>query len=128
MLKLCRVDIRRSQEIFRKIDDYVDEVVHKLDPSLIILFGSFATNDINEGSDVDILVVADFKESFLDRIRVLMDLNKIGLPIEPIGYTPAEFEKTKRRENPFIMEVVEKGKVLFDASLSFRFRAGSDDT
>jgi len=31
----------------------------------VILFGSFARRDINEGSDVDIVVIADFKEQFL---------------------------------------------------------------
>ena len=113
MLKLRRVDIGRSEEVVRKIDDYISEVVSKLNPSLILLFGSFATRDINEGSDVDILVVADFEVDFLDRIGVLMDLNKFGIPIEPIGYTPAEFEEMKRRGIPFILEVIDKGKVMF---------------
>lgn len=116
MLKLRRVDLKRSEEVFIKIDNYVNEVIDKLNPRLIILFGSFATKDINEGSDVDIVVVADFEESFLDRIRVLMDLNRFGIPIEPIGYTPAEFEEMKSKRNPFILEVIDKGKVMFKAT------------
>jgi len=113
MLKLCRVDIKRSDEIFRKIEDYVNEVVKNLNPRLVVLFGSFAIDDINEGSDVDILVVADFKESFLDRIKKLMDMNAFRIPIEPVGYTPKEFDEMKKRRNPFIMEVMEKGKVMY---------------
>ncbi len=62
MRKLCRVNIERSGEVFKKMDDYVGEVVGKLNPDLVLLFGSFATGDINEGSDIDILVVANFKE------------------------------------------------------------------
>ena len=116
MLKLRRVDLERSEEVFRKIDNYVNEVIDKLNPRLIILFGSFAAKDINEGSDVDIVVVADFEESFLDRIRVLIDLNRFGIPIEPIGYTPAEFEEMKSKRNPFILEVIDKGKVMFKAT------------
>jgi len=115
MLKLCRVDIERIGEIRSKIDEYVREVVEKLSPSLVVLFGSFASGDINEGSDVDILVVADFKEKFLDRIRTLIDLNRFRIPIEPVGYTPKEFEEMKRRGNLFITEVLEKGKVLFES-------------
>jgi len=113
MRKLCRVNIERSGEVSKKIDDYVSEVVRKLKPDLVILFGSFAIGDINEGSDIDILVVADFKESFLDRIRTLMDLNTFKIPIEPVGYTLEEFNQMKNRKNPFIMEVLEKGKVLY---------------
>jgi len=113
MRKLCRVDIERSGEVYKKIDDYVGEVVRKLNPHLVILFGSFATGDINEGSDIDILVVADFKEDFLDRIGTLMDLNTFKIPIEPVGYTPEEFSEMKNRKNLFIIEVLEKGKILY---------------
>jgi len=111
--KLCRVDIERSGEVTKKIDDYVGEVGENLNTDIVVLFGSFATGDINEGSDIDILVVADFKEGFLDRIRTLMDLNTSKIPIEPVGYTPEEFNEMKNRKNPFIMEVLEKGKVLY---------------
>jgi len=116
MRKLCRVNIERSGEVFKKIDDYVGEVVRKLSPDLVILFGSFATGDINEGSDIDILVVADFKKDFLDRIRTLMDLNTFKIPVEPVGYTPEEFNRMKNRKNPFIMEVLEKGKIMHKSS------------
>lgn len=117
MLKLCRVNIERSEEIFKKIDAYVQEVVKNLNPYLVVLFGSFAAKDINEGSDVDILVVADFKIGFLDRIKKLMDLNKFGIPIEPVGYTLEEFEEMKERKNAFILEVMEKGKIMYKRSL-----------
>ncbi len=113
MLKLRRVDIERSEEVFEKIRAYVNAVVKRLNPQLVVLFGSFATGDINEGSDVDILVVADFKEGFLERIGTLMELNTFGIPVEPLGYTPEEFEDMKRRKNPFVLEVLEKGKILY---------------
>lgn len=113
MLRLCRVDIERSDEIYRRIGDYVKEVVKSLNPHLVILFGSFATGDINEGSDIDILVVANFKEKFLDRIRTLMDINTFKIPIEPVGYTPEEFSEMKEKGNPFIIDVVEKGRIMY---------------
>jgi hypothetical protein len=91
----------------------VQEVVKNLNPYLVVLFGSFATNNINEGSDIDILVVAEFQESFLDRIAKLMNINKFGIPIEPVGYTLEEFRDMKRRKNAFILEVMKKGKVMY---------------
>jgi len=104
---------KRGGGIFRKIEDYVNEVVKNLNPRLVILFGSFATGDINEGSDVDILVVADFEKKFIDRVKKLMDINTFRIPIEPIGYTPKEFDEMGKRRNPFIMKVMEKGKVMY---------------
>jgi hypothetical protein len=112
--KLCRVDIRRSQKIFEKIERYRDRVVRKLNPQAIILFGSFARGDINEGSDVDIVVIANFKEPFLDRIKTLLDLNdRIGLPLEPVGYSPDEFRKMRLENNRFIEEVITRGKLIY---------------
>jgi len=48
-----------------------------------------------------------------DRIKTLMELNRFGIPVEPVGYTPQEFESMQERRNPFIMEVTEKGKVSY---------------
>lgn len=57
-------------------------------------------------------MIADFKVPFLDRIKLLLDLNEgIGLPLEPLGYTQEEFKKMKEERNPFIIEVINTGKV-----------------
>ncbi|AEH51671.1 nucleotidyltransferase domain-containing protein [Pseudothermotoga thermarum] len=93
---------------------YTQRVVETLKPRCVILFGSFARGDVNEGSDVDIIVIADFKENFLDRVKLLLDLNDgIGIPVEPLGYTPEEFQEMRDRQNPFILEVIETGKILY---------------
>jgi uncharacterized protein len=114
MSKLCRVDLERSEEIFSKIEEYKQVAIKKLKPHAIILYGSFARGDFNEGSDVDMVVVADFKEPFLDRIKLLLDLNdEIKLPLEPVGYTVDEFSKMFLEGNSFILEVVEKGRILY---------------
>jgi uncharacterized protein len=110
---LCRVDIRRSQEIFTRLDRYKERVIERLKPDAIILFGSFARQDIHQGSDVDLVVIADFRESFLDRIKLLLDLNDDPkLPLEPVGYTPEEFKRMRIEGNRFVQEVLENGKVL----------------
>ncbi len=116
MLKLCRVDLERSEEIYKKIDAYRDTVAAKLNPEKIILFGSFACGDYNECSDIDILVIHDWKEDFLDRIKVLLDLNENGLPLEPIGYTNEEFSAMRTEGNTFIADVMLKGRVIYSKS------------
>lgn len=107
MPRLCRIDIGRSEEVLERIKRYRDRVVKELNPSSVILFGSFAREDINEGSDVDIMVIADFKEAFLDRIGLLLSLNDdVKLPLEPIGYT--SFQRMRGEGNRFILEVLDK--------------------
>lgn len=113
MRKLCRVDIGRSEEVFEKLRGYTRRVAATLEPELVLLFGSFASRDIHEGSDVDLLVVADFHEPLLERIGVLLELNQgIGLPLEPLGYTPEEFRLMREEGNSFLQEVLRTGRVL----------------
>ena len=91
----------------------MEKVVKLIHPYLIILFGSFAKGSIHEGSDVDVLVVADFKEKFLDRISLLMKLNDLGLPLEPVGYTLDEFDDMLKRGNRFLSDLLKSSKVLY---------------
>jgi hypothetical protein len=114
MRKLCRVDLERSEELFRKLDEYIKKVVKKLSPEKIIMFGSFARKDFNEGSDIDLIVICNWKEDFLDRIGVLLELNDLGLPLEPLGYTEVEVEMMVNNGNPFITEVLKEGRVMYD--------------
>jgi len=88
-------------------------VVRELKPKSIILFGSFARGDINEGSDVDLVIIADWHQDFLDRIKVLLDMNEFGLPLEPVGYTEEEFDQMAKEGNRFIREVMTTGRVLY---------------
>jgi len=115
MYKVCNVDLERRREIIEGINHYCAEIISRLrpQPRAVILFGSFAKDDINEGSDIDILVISDFSENFLDRIKTLLELNRFKLPIEPIGYTPSELRRMRREGNPFLEEILTNCKVLY---------------
>jgi len=114
--KVRNIALEQRQQIVGQLEEYCREIARELNPQAVILFGSFATGDINEGSDIDIMVVADFQVGFLDRIKLLLDLNRFNLPIEPIGYTGEELEHMKRKGNPFITEVLTTGKIIYPTS------------
>lgn len=117
MHKVCNINLEHRGKVAEQIEQYCQELVSKLDPQMVVLFGSLATDDINEGSDVDIMVVADFRVGFLDRIKLLLDLNHSGLPIEPIGYTMQELTRMKEAQNPFVSQVLGTGKVLYQKEI-----------
>ncbi len=78
----------------------------------IILFGSRARGDWLPHSDYDLLVVAEFKEPFLDRIYELSGLAK-G-PVEFHPYTLYEVRELLRRGVPSIVDALEEGIVLYE--------------
>ena len=75
--------------------------------SAIILYGSFSRGDFHEGSDVDLIVVGDFRERPHKRAAAILDLTE--LPVEPLCYTDEEFTELVRNENPFILQALAEG-------------------
>ncbi|MHC1591142.1 MAG: nucleotidyltransferase domain-containing protein [Candidatus Helarchaeales archaeon] len=86
----------------------VHEIKKKLRPSRIYLFGSLSRGDFHELSDVDLVIVGDFKVPFFKRIGLVLDLNDTDLEVEPLVYTEEEFIKMKEEGNFFILHVLKE--------------------
>ncbi|GBD10758.1 hypothetical protein HRbin23_00404 [bacterium HR23] len=102
MRVLRRVDLGGRQELLRRLDRHVGRLVEEREPQAVVLFGAFPRGDVRETSDLDLLVVADFPEAFLERI---------GRLLEPVGYT-SEVLAMWRQGNRFLQEVVRTGRLL----------------
>jgi len=109
--RLCRVNIEHSKELLDEINVFVTKLKKTLPVKEVYMFGSFASGEIHEGSDIDLLIIGDFEERIFDRIGKILDLT--DLPIEPLVYTPKEFEELKNDCNPFITEIL-KTAIRFD--------------
>ena len=112
MSVLRRVDLERREEILRGLERFVRRLKETLPLQEVHLFGSFVTGKIHEGSDIDLVLVGQFTERFHQRIFRVLELNDEGLPVEPLCYTPDEFEAMIQEENPFILEILSTGKRL----------------
>lgn len=66
--------------------------------------------------------MAEFDLPFLDRVKLLMELNDTGLPIEPLGYTPDEMESMMVALNATILEAIEEGTPLLGKDYFQRFK------
>lgn len=113
MRKLRRVHLGRREEVLGQLEVYLRRLAERLQPQAVVLFGSFARGEVNEGSDLDLLVVADFRQPFLERIGLLLELAAgLSLPLEPVGYRPEEVVAMWRAGNRFLYEVVRTGRLL----------------
>ncbi|MFZ5915753.1 MAG: nucleotidyltransferase domain-containing protein [Chloroflexota bacterium] len=96
----------------------VEKLVTDYEPRQIILFGSYAHGDPDTDSDIDVLIVKETSERFLDRWvtvhRILTGLHH-SLPIEPLVLTPQELEDRLASGDQFIAEIVERGTLLYAA-------------
>ena len=104
-----------DQEIFEQLKKIADRLKRSYRAEKVILFGSYATGDATEDSDVDLFIIALTNERFFERMasvrRLIRDLRN-GLPIAPIVLTPEEIEERTKMGDQFIAEILEEGLTL----------------
>jgi predicted nucleotidyltransferase len=102
-----------------KIRSFCNAVAKQFRPQKIILFGSYAYGKPTPDSDVDLLVIMPRTryrgERMSLRIRLAMQHQ---FPMDLLVRTPADIAKRLRWRDPFISEIMEKGKVLYEAAES----------
>jgi uncharacterized protein len=69
------------------------------------IFGSFAQENENLWSDIDLIIVKDSSLPFIERPREFFDLLDIGVPLDILVYSPVEFAKMQNEQNGFWKEI-----------------------
>ena len=103
-----------NSDVKEAINRIVDQIVEKYNPAKIILFGSAAENQTDEIHDVDFMIIKEEIPHYgADRIRELYNLIDSDIAVDYLVYRPDEIERLISLEDPFIREIVEKGRVLY---------------
>lgn len=100
-----------------KIRQVVDKIVHELAPEKVILFGSHAYGNVDQDSDIDLLVILETSLAPAERVRMISRLlYPRPAPLDIIVKTPTEIQKAQTRIDPFLHEILEKGTLLYARS------------
>ncbi len=97
------------------------EIVMRLKNSLdlvkVILFGSYAYGIPDKNSDLDLLVVLNTTQKGIKRYAMISKLlEPRRIPVDILVKTPQELGEQLADFNPFLSEILEKGKVLYESS------------
>jgi predicted nucleotidyltransferase len=99
-----------------RICDFARRVAEKFRPDRIILFGSYARGKSTPDSDVDLLVILSFKGRGVRKAIEILTRVEPGFPVDLIVRTPRQMKQRLAWGDFFLREVVEHGKVLYEAS------------
>ncbi|MBI3015522.1 MAG: nucleotidyltransferase domain-containing protein [Candidatus Tectomicrobia bacterium] len=102
----------------QEIESIVRRIIEGYQPLKVILFGSYAYGEATEDSDIDLLIVKETPERFIDRwvaVRELIADPERRTPVEPIVITPDELHRRLSRGDQFFQEILTRGKVLYAA-------------
>lgn len=107
-----------TMELERITQQIVDKLRSDYAPLKIILFGSYARGTPKVDSDIDLFIVKDTNERFIDRwvtVRRILSNPSRKLAIETLVLTPQEVTDRLACGDQFVAEILEKGRVLYAA-------------
>lgn len=108
--KILRPPVTRQliKEITRRI-------VSKIKPEKVILFGSYAYGKPGKDSDLDLFIIKNTGLSVSKRFGMVSDaLYPRMIPMDFIVKSPQEIKIRLNSLDPFIKEILTRGKVLYE--------------
>ncbi|MDP2939981.1 MAG: nucleotidyltransferase domain-containing protein [Candidatus Omnitrophota bacterium] len=107
--------LQRRNILNKELKRIADIIIKKYSPQKIILFGSLASGNVHEWSDIDLVVIKDTQTRFLDRTEELLLLSRPRVGINIVVYTPYEAKKMIEENRYFFVdEILKKGMVLYE--------------
>ena len=84
-------------------------------PQSVHLFGSQARGEAHEASDLNLCLVVTEAGDWLERqMELLKGFDLPGVPLRAFVYTVAEWDRLRAEGHPFVREILEEGRVLYE--------------
>jgi predicted nucleotidyltransferase len=97
------------------INKIVNRIVDTVHPEKIVLFGSHARGTQKQGSDIDLLVIANSTEPRYRRSSPLYGaLSDIMVPMDILVYSPEEIQEWSQVRQAFVTTALREGEVLYE--------------
>jgi predicted nucleotidyltransferase len=99
------------------LNEVVRRVLTMARPDRIILFGSAASGQMTEDSDIDLLVVEpELTNMHERRVAIRGAVGDIGYPVDVIVMRTERFERTKRFIGGIAYPANKYGRVIYEAA------------
>jgi predicted nucleotidyltransferase len=108
--------MRRSDRLQENLSRILDSLREHYAPEQVIVFGSFASGEVSETSDLDLLIVKKTDKRFFDRIKEVVSICDYDIGVDFLVYTPEELREAAMT-NAFVRdEILGKGKIVYRAA------------
>lgn len=103
----------RREELQRELERIINKI-DKMSIQKIILFGSLVKGQVGLTSDLDLIIIKDTEQRFLDRLESIYKEIEPNIAVDILVYTPQEINDMIQW-NSFIKRALKEGRVLYEA-------------
>ena len=97
------------------IEQMAQRIVARLNPNMIVLFGSHARGNARADSDVDLLIVMSFTGSArAAAAQVYGTLHGRTLPVDIVVVTPEQVGRYREQVGTIVYPALREGRVLYE--------------
>lgn len=115
--EMSTVAHKRKQALEAELARVLPLIIEKYQPEKILLFGSLATGDVHEWSDIDLVLIKETELNYIDHLFEFKKMIRSKLATDVFIYTPEEFEERVTEDHYFTVdEIIGKGRVLYERS------------
>ena len=98
-----------------QIEELAQRIGREFHADRVVLFGSYARRVPTDDSDVDLLIVFPFEGKSVDQsVEIRMRLRP-AFPVDLIVRAPEKVRERLAMGDDFMREILEEGKVLYEA-------------
>lgn len=99
----------------KQIEELSQKLVQEFRPLKVVLFGSYAKGIVTPDSDVDLLVILPFGGKSVSKSVEMRLKLRPKFPVDLIVRTPEKVRERLEMDDAFMQEVMEEGKILYEA-------------
>ncbi|MFI5344076.1 MAG: nucleotidyltransferase domain-containing protein [Chlamydiales bacterium] len=108
----------KDKKIDKIIKTMLSLLVAQYEPMKVILFGSHVKGHPDKDSDIDLLIIKETEERFLDRwctVGSILAGSHPSIPVDTLVLTPEEINKRLSIGDQFIIDILNNGKLIYAA-------------
>lgn len=95
----------------------VERILTATRPQRVILFGSHARGDADEGSDLDLMVVfPQLSDKFGEMIRLHKAVGDVGVGVDVLVYSEEEYQRRSQVPGTVLYWARKQGRRLYEAA------------
>jgi predicted nucleotidyltransferase len=106
--------VAREKLLRQELARFIDIVTQQMHPECIILFGSLVTGQVDEWSDLDLVVIVHTDLPFHERIKQVLRSVHPQAGMDVLVYTPTEWAEMTHQRSFVREEIVKKGRVVYE--------------